>query len=87
MKDISFTGSITKATPDGRSAVVTLDVPVSDRRFAVISPETQGRTGLMGEAGRLKAGTRVSGTGSLGPESVRAVTVAAANAVPRLARG
>jgi len=75
MEPITFSGSVTKVTPDGRSAIVTLDRPVSGRRFAVISPDTQGRLALMDGDGRIQAGQRVGGKGVPGPESIRAATV------------
>lgn len=60
---LHFSGEISTVTPDGRSGVVTLDAMVGGKNFAVIAPETIGRSSLMSGHGGLRIGTRVTGEG------------------------
>jgi hypothetical protein len=75
-----FSGTICAVSRDGRSGVVQLDAEVMGKTRAVISPDTIGRISLMGEAGILKQGTLVMGTGHLGNEALRACVIAKAPA-------
>ncbi len=73
---LHFQGAISKVTPDGRSGVVTLDIPVEGKAYAIITPDTSGRVDLMNGKGSLAAGTRVEGEGTLGVDALKAITVA-----------
>jgi hypothetical protein len=72
---LQFCGAITKITPDGRSAIVTLDQAVEGMGFAVISTETSGRVGLMNGKGSLSKDMRVAGTGVAGVDAIKALSV------------
>jgi hypothetical protein len=75
MKVFAFQGRISTVTPDGRSGVVVLDRAVQGNNYAVISPKTNGRIGLMNGRGSLHAGAKVAGEATLGPNALRAVSV------------
>lgn len=72
---VEFEGQITSTTPEGREAIVTLDVPVQGMTYAVISFNTIGRVAVMNGKGRLKANTRVRGCAVRGVDALRAVSV------------
>lgn len=75
---VNFRGVISKVTPDGASAVVTLNPAVDGRRLAVISTETTGRSTLVNTRGRLESGSKVIGLAKKGPDALRAIKVSLA---------
>ena len=74
---LNFSGTITKVTADGRSAVVTLNETVAGHGLAVISPETRGRVSIMDSTGDLENGRRVVGVATRGVDALRVVSVSA----------
>lgn len=75
--EMDFTGKVSKVTPDGRFAIVTLDSALEGRSLAVVGPDTKGRLSLMGEKGGLEAGLAVKGLCYPGPDAMSAVSVQA----------
>ncbi len=74
--EIEFAGVLGKVTPDGRCAVVVIDDPRSEWKYAVLNLETRGKVELMNQSGGvLKTGTSVSGTAIRGAEALIAITV------------
>ena len=72
---LHFRGHITVVTPDGRSAIVTLDDRVEGNTYAVISPNTAGRVDLLNGRGTLSTGTKVEGEATVGPSALKAISV------------
>jgi hypothetical protein len=72
---VRFEGQISTVTPDGRSGIVTLDHEIEGNTYAVISPKTNGRIGLMNGRGSLNPGTKVAGEATVGPDALKAVSV------------
>lgn len=70
-----YSGVISSTTPDGCSAFVKLDQPISGRKYVVISHDTVGRIKVMNGVGRLQPNKRVSGKATIGPEALSAKTV------------
>jgi len=77
---LTFSGEISKVTPDGRSGVVTLDHEVSGNAYAVISPKTIGRVSLMNGKGALSTGTKVEGEATIGAGALKAINIRVAGA-------
>lgn len=75
MKMFPFEGKISSVTPDGRSGIVKLDREIAGNNYAVISPKTSGRIGLMNGKGALSRGMKVAGEATNGPDALKAVTV------------
>lgn len=75
---LDYSGVISSTTPDGCSAFVKLDQPISGRKYVVISHDTVGRIKVMNGVGRLQPNKRVSGKATIGPEALSATTVEAA---------
>lgn len=85
LKMIDFAGTISKVSEDGISATVRLDEPVEGRIFAVISPETNGKSNSNGSnfVRRLHPGQEVSGSARRGPGALKAVTVTLKTHTPK----
>lgn len=70
-----FIGSISAVTPDGRSGIVKLGQSIAGNTYAVISPKTIGRIGLMNDTGSLQVGEKVAGQATIWPDALMAISV------------
>jgi hypothetical protein len=73
-KIVEFRGTLRVITPDGQSGLVVLDDEVAGAKYAVVSPDTDGREAIMNGTG-LKKNTRVSGEGEAGTDALLAVSI------------